>query len=124
MLLGILAVLVAGAVAAVILVVVNRPGSSDAAGPVRQDDPGPVLLVPGYGGSTSALDVLAARLRSAGRQATVVRLPGDGTGALRDQAERSEEHTSELQSRRDLVCRLLLEKKKSKKQGRISYSSM
>src|SRR5204862_6757159 len=29
---------------------------------------------------------------------------------------RSEEHTSELQSRRDLVCRLLLEKKKKKKQ--------
>src|SRR5690349_22201317 len=28
-------------------------------------------------------------------------------------AHRSEEHTSELQSRRDLVCRLLLEKKKS-----------
>src|SRR5690349_23808694 len=29
---------------------------------------------------------------------------------------RSEEHTSELQSRRDLVCRLLLEKKKKKTQ--------
>src|SRR5690349_24210458 len=29
---------------------------------------------------------------------------------------RSEEHTSELQSRRDLVCRLLLEKKNKKKQ--------
>src|SRR5690349_22352334 len=28
---------------------------------------------------------------------------------------RSEEHTSELQSRRDLVCRLLLEKKNKKK---------
>src|SRR5690349_24225096 len=28
-------------------------------------------------------------------------------------ANRSEEHTSELQSRRDLVCRLLLEKKKN-----------
>src|SRR5438067_6348920 len=28
--------------------------------------------------------------------------------------ERSEEHTSELQSRFDLVCRLLLEKKKKK----------
>src|SRR5690349_23589836 len=28
------------------------------------------------------------------------------------QRSRSEEHTSELQSRRDLVCRLLLEKKK------------
>src|SRR5690349_22882408 len=34
----------------------------------------------------------------------------------RNQVEdgRSEEHTSELQSRRDLVCRLLLEKKKKK----------
>src|SRR5690349_23668031 len=30
------------------------------------------------------------------------------------EALRSEEHTSELQSRRDLVCRLLLEKKKTK----------
>src|SRR5207249_11859927 len=30
-------------------------------------------------------------------------------------SERSEEHTSELQSRFDLVCRLLLEKKKKKK---------
>src|SRR5690349_21977998 len=29
--------------------------------------------------------------------------------------QRSEEHTSELQSRRDLVCRLLLEKKKKQK---------
>src|SRR2546421_9231955 len=29
------------------------------------------------------------------------------------QAKRSEEHTSELQSRSDLVCRLLLEKKKA-----------
>src|SRR5690349_21918028 len=34
-----------------------------------------------------------------------------GAGAVA--AVRSEEHTSELQSRRDLVCRLLLEKKKS-----------
>src|SRR5690349_22043949 len=32
--------------------------------------------------------------------------------------ERSEEHTSELQSRRDLVCRLLLEKKKKKENWR------
>src|SRR5260221_6935587 len=31
------------------------------------------------------------------------------------QANRSEEHTSELQSHSDLVCRLLLEKKKKKK---------
>src|SRR5690554_843783 len=33
-------------------------------------------------------------------------------GLLREQGRRSEEHTSELQSRPHLVCRLLLEKKK------------
>src|SRR5690606_40424028 len=33
-------------------------------------------------------------------------------------AERSEEHTSELQSRENLVCRLLLEKKKTKQTTR------
>src|SRR5204863_9861158 len=33
-----------------------------------------------------------------------------------DVLARSEEHTSELQSRRDLVCRLLLEKKKQEQQ--------
>src|SRR3712207_8466411 len=47
------------------------------------------------------------RGRSAGRR---------GAGALRPGGERlharSEEHTSELQSRQYLVCRLLLEKKK------------
>src|SRR5438874_9934690 len=34
------------------------------------------------------------------------------SGSQRATRTRSEEHTSELQSRRDLVCRLLLEKKK------------
>src|SRR2546421_1978392 len=33
---------------------------------------------------------------------------------------RSEEHTSELQSRSDLVCRLLLEKKKKKEQRKMA----
>src|SRR2546422_5382211 len=37
------------------------------------------------------------------------------------QAWRSEEHTSELQSRLHLVCRLLLEKKKKKKK-RLGYA--
>src|SRR2546421_9440206 len=32
---------------------------------------------------------------------------------------RSEEHTSELQSRSDLVCRLLLEKKKKKEERKV-----
>src|SRR2546428_3050389 len=36
-----------------------------------------------------------------------------GVAALPELLMRSEEHTSELQSRSDLVCRLLLEKKKN-----------
>jgi triacylglycerol esterase/lipase EstA (alpha/beta hydrolase family) len=51
-----------------------------------QATPGAVLLVPGYGGSRSALSRLAERLRAAGRTATVVRPPGDGTGDLVAQA--------------------------------------
>src|SRR5690349_23944694 len=39
----------------------------------------------------------------------------------RQSISRSEEHTSELQSRRDLVCRLLLEKKKKKKKIKKQY---
>src|SRR2546421_9058893 len=38
-----------------------------------------------------------------------------GHEAILTTAERSEEHTSELQSRSDLVCRLLLEKKKTRR---------
>src|SRR5437867_98647 len=54
------------------------------------------------------------------------------TGAGDDALARSEEHTSELQSPYDLVCRLLLEKKKQKKQlsplrpprpGRTEYAA-
>src|SRR2546421_5397618 len=48
------------------------------------------------------------------------RFPSRGNSHERQTVEppdrRSEEHTSELQSRSDLVCRLLLEKKKKKEQ--------
>src|SRR5207247_9278008 len=47
-----------------------------------------------------------SRRRSSGTAAS--------TGSTSTRAVRSEEHTSELQSRVDLVCRLLLEKKKIK----------
>src|SRR5438067_6359764 len=40
------------------------------------------------------------------------------SGSPREEVARSEEHTSELQSRFDLVCRLLLEKKKKYKENR------
>src|SRR2546421_6941343 len=47
-----------------------------------------------------------------------------GVGSRRElvaalMAQRSEEHTSELQSRSDLVCRLLLEKKKMTPQDQM-----
>src|SRR3712207_8206477 len=47
-----------------------------------------------------------------------------GGGARRqiDLCGRSEEHTSELQSRQYLVCRLLLEKKKQRPRRRNSYT--
>src|SRR2546421_4653062 len=41
-------------------------------------------------------------------------------GPLRFGRLRSEEHTSELQSRSDLVCRLLLEKKKKQRRDVLS----
>ncbi len=69
-----------------VTVAVALRGSQPTAAPVAQDRLGPVLLVPGYGGSATALDRLAAVLRAAGRDATLVQLPGDGTGPLADQA--------------------------------------
>ena len=55
--------------------------------PVSQTDPGPVLLVPGYGGNVQSLEPLAEALRSSGRTAVIVDPLGDGTGDLRTQAE-------------------------------------
>src|SRR5690625_6236512 len=58
-------------------------------------------VIEGYG--TVPPEQLRSELREALRE------PGPG------QDDQSEEHTSELQSRGHLVCRLLLEKKKNKK---------
>src|SRR2546430_13393372 len=45
-----------------------------------------------------------------------VKLDQSAYTEYREAANRSEEHTSELQSQSNLVCRLLLEKKKSKQE--------
>src|SRR2546422_2709241 len=65
---------------------------------------------------------VAPMLRSGDRRisgAGIADTPDDGRNHLhaghRRVSHRSEEHTSELQSRLHLVCRLLLEKKKTKK---------
>src|SRR3712207_7390061 len=52
------------------------------------------------------------RVRQVGQHAGMIGVNADAPAA---QQLRSEEHTSELQSHSDLVCRLLLEKKKNKK---------
>jgi triacylglycerol lipase len=82
--LAVLVLLVTG-LAAVVVSLVFRSSASGSPHPA-QSDPGPVLLVPGYGGSTGALQVLADRLTAAGRDATVVPVPGNGTGPLEDSA--------------------------------------
>src|SRR5438067_6199805 len=58
-----------------------------------------------------ALPILPARRRYAGAPRPRA-LREERARARRALGARSEEHTSELQSRFDLVCRLLLEKKK------------
>src|SRR5207302_11429469 len=72
-------------------------------GDALQDRPG----VPGGDGAGAAGEKRLSPTESA-------RIPGPaGPGSARGRSARSEEHTSELQSREKLVCRLLLEKKKN-----------
>src|SRR2546422_7291771 len=66
----------------------------------------PVLAAPGCAAAS-----FHKRPRSAQQAATPRSTPAFSTG-------RSEEHTSELQSRLHLVCRLLLEKKKNHRTSR------
>src|SRR5438874_5982670 len=65
-------------------------------------------------GADEARAIGREHVEHAGGQAGIPGDLGDGERGQR-RGRRSEEHTSELQSRRDLVCRLLLEKKKRKK---------
>src|SRR2546429_4088367 len=51
----------------------------------------------------------------AGPRCSIALVPAPGLSQASAGRKRSEEHTSELQSRLHLVCRLLLEKKKKKK---------
>jgi triacylglycerol lipase len=84
-LLGLLLVVGVGIVVAVVQPKLGGDGSQ--VDPVSQEAQPPVLLVPGYGGGTAGLDVMAAALRREGRTATVVQLAGDGTGDLNQQAD-------------------------------------
>jgi hypothetical protein len=79
--LGLVSLAVVGVLAAV---VVDRVGG----GTPDQAAPGPVLVVPGYGGRVSSLDPLVAALRDQGRDVSVVQPVDGGTGDLADQVDR------------------------------------
>ena len=89
-----------------------------------------------FGGSTSSILINApgeaavvatsfdgypmTRKGQAGKALTIAAISSFSGGTIG--AIRSEEHTSELQSLVNLVCRLLLEKQKKKKQQAYSYT--
>ena len=84
-------VAVTAVVGAVVLLVVlltlagEAPATSTGE-PVAQDQPGPILLVPGYGGTSAELATLVDALRAAGREAVVVSMSAGGDEDLREQA--------------------------------------
>src|SRR3712207_7131937 len=84
-----------------------------------RSQPGPRdLLVRIAAVSVNPVDTKVRR-RRAGSEGNPVILGWDAAGVV--EAVRSEEHTSELQSRQYLVCRLLLEKKTEQEITNISH---
>src|SRR5206468_13116481 len=81
-------------------------------GPTRRSRTSPQKTASEVG--TDATPQRKSQLRSSATGSAVLAFRGSSFG-VSSQPLRSEEHTSELQSRSDLVCRLLLEKKKKKK---------
>src|SRR2546427_6919816 len=71
-----------------------------------------------------ALKLVHACLLRLGLRGPPMRVHQSGIWALVRQCRRSEEHTSELQSQSNLVCRLLLEKKKKKKANPHLYYAL
>src|SRR5690625_5325630 len=75
----------------------------------------PLRVVALGGGHGLAANLRALRLLADDITAVVtVADNGGSSGRIRTEMPRSEEHTSELQSRGQLVCRLLLEKQKDR----------
>src|SRR5438876_7370036 len=72
-------------------------------------------------GFTSAESLLNATRRAGG--STTFGRPPEPNATWRAARPRSEEHTSELQSPVHLVCRLLLEKKKSRRASARAFGS-
>src|SRR5204863_4612587 len=91
--------------------------------PTRRSSDLAVWETKGFGGASGVFVIIGLSLLVFPKLA--LGLSGFETGVANpERPSRSEEHTSELQSRRDLVCRLLLEKKKKqeeKKRRKAKY---
>src|SRR5947209_20406639 len=72
----------------------------------------PFIIENRPGAGSNIATEAAVRAASDGYTLLLVGSPNAINATLYDKLDRSEEHTSELQSRQYLVCRLLLEKKK------------
>src|ERR1035437_10977430 len=93
------------AIFAYVLTTSSAPSSRDRA-------PRPAIDLSALGQGTPSYGARSESLAGEHQCPPLPSHPGSGGGAVwqRGQAHRSEEHTSELQSRQYLVCRLLLER--------------
>jgi triacylglycerol esterase/lipase EstA (alpha/beta hydrolase family) len=82
----VLAAVVALALVVVLVVLVTSRSEHHAS--VAQSRPGPVIVLPGYGGDTESLTPLLAELRSEGREAVLFEPTDNEQGDLRVQAKR------------------------------------
>lgn len=96
----------AGVIAAVVVEQVSSGGRAD------QGAIGPVIVVPGYGGKASSVRPMVTALRDQGRDVTVVKPAGGGTGDLAAQAEKL-----------DQVARSAMEKARAASVDVVGYSA-
>src|SRR5690554_7488916 len=95
--------------ASMLLAVVSLSGCNSSASEPAADQPVSVRVAEVTGGQVVEIPLRFSGIVRAAQRAT---LTFQVSGTLKERPVRSEEHTSELQSRPHLVCRLLLEKKK------------
>ncbi len=81
--LGVLGLVLLALMVGVVAVLLGQRSGQE----VDQAVPGPVLVVPGYGGDAGSVTPLAEALRARGREVVVFAPGGGGTGDLRDQAK-------------------------------------
>src|SRR5690606_41932502 len=79
----------------------------------HEDEGGRSVAERGPAGAAGGVRAVRGGRRGARRRGCGGRGGSAGRGRCRGRCRRSEEHTSELQSREKIVCRLLLEKKKT-----------